>query len=331
MPESLRRLRESPSLYLAATIVLIGVILTALSQRFLTLANLFNLLTSYAYLGILSGGLLVVLISGSIDISFTAIAATAQYVMMSLLIRYGGDWPLSFALAGGVGVALGLVNAILVHNLRISSIIVTIATLNVFFGILIFVTHGDYITDMPQWFADGLTVFDVRGSGDQSYAVSIQIAALVAVFVVTWLLLEHSTLGRQIYAMGSSIDAAQRMGLNILRLRLLTFGYMGLLAGVASVIQAQLTLEVAPTALMGRELDVVAAVVLGGASLAGGVGTVLGTILGVALLAEIQNGFILVGVSSYWSQAFVGFVILVSVSATALRARRGTTGRLQHV
>jgi simple sugar transport system permease protein len=99
---------------------------------------------------------------------------------------------------------------------------------------------------------------------------------------------------------------------------------MGLMAGVASLVQAQLAQSVAPTVLVGKELDVLAAVVLGGASLTGGVGTVLGTILGLTLLAVMQNGLVLIGVSSYWSQFFVGLVILVSVSSTALNLRRRT-------
>jgi simple sugar transport system permease protein len=110
----------------------------------------------------------------------------------------------------------------------------------------------------------------------------------------------------------------------VFRLSLFVYGYMGLMAGVASLVQAQLAQSVAPTVLVGKELDVLAAVVLGGASLTGGVGTVLGTILGLTLLAVMQNGLVLIGVSSYWSQFFVGLVILVSVSSTALNLRRRT-------
>ncbi|NBR12813.1 MAG: ABC transporter permease, partial [Alphaproteobacteria bacterium] len=143
-----------------------------------------------------------------------------------------------------------------------------------------------------------------------------------------WLLLNRTNIGRQIYALGGNREAAQRLGFNVFRLNILVYCYMGLTAGVASLIQAQLAQSVAPTVLVGKELDVLAAVVLGGASLMGGVGTVLGTVLGLALLAIMQNGLILIGVSSYWSQFFVGFVILLSVSATALSARRKRKGNL---
>jgi simple sugar transport system permease protein len=148
-------------------------------------------------------------------------------------------------------------------------------------------------------------------------------------FLLTWLLLNRTNIGRQIYAMGGNPDAARRLGFHIFGLNMLVYCYMGVMAGIASLVQAQLAQSVAPTVLVGKELDVVAAVVLGGASLMGGVGTVLGTFLGLALLAVLQNGLILLGVPSYWSSLFVGFVILVSVSVTAWSQRerhtRGTS------
>ena len=154
------------------------------------------------------------------------------------------------------------------------------------------------------------------------YALNLQILVLVLAFLAAWLLLNRTNVGRQIYAMGGNKDAAQRLGFHTFRLNMLVYCYMGAMAGVASLVQAQLAQSVAPTVLVGKELDVVAAVVLGGASLAGGVGTVFGTFLGLALLAILQNGLVLVGVSSYWNQWFVGLTILCAVSTTAWSERR---------
>ena len=158
---------------------------------------------------------------------------------------------------------------------------------------------------------------------------NLQILLLVIAFGLVWLLLARTSIGRQIYALGGNPDAAQRAGFNVFRLNLLVYGLMGVMAGIASLAQAQLDQSVMPTALVGKELSVLAAVVLGGASLLGGVGSVPGAILGVALLAVMENGLIILGVPSYWLDFVVGLVILIAVSSTTLeltgrRPRRTT-------
>ena len=322
-PTRVARLARSHEAWLAAVIVVMAAALSLASPTFLTLQNAFDLLTTYAFLGILAAGLLVVVVAGGIDISFTATASVAQYVALTVANGYGVGWAGLFLIAASVGVACGLFNALLVTSLRIPSIIVSIATLNIFYGLLIYVTKGRYISILPDYFSTGIFWFEFTDGRDASYGVNLQILLLVLALSATWLLLNRTNLGRQIYAMGGNPEAARRLGFHLVGLNMLVYGYMGLMAGVASLVQAQLAQSVAPTVLVGKELDVVAAVVLGGASLNGGVGTVLGTALGLALLAVLQNGLILLGVSSYWSQFFVGAVILVSVSLTALSQRPG--------
>jgi simple sugar transport system permease protein len=331
MPESLvasfSRFRRSHEFWLSIVILALCASLGVASAQFLTVQNLFDLLTSYAFVGILALGLLVVLIAGGIDISFTATASVAQYVALAVANAYGANWLIVFAIAIVVGGTLGAINAIFIQKLRIPSIIVSVATLNVFYGLLIFFTGGKYIYSLPDWFATGIFWFEFEWGKDTSYGLNLQILALAVCFLLTWFLLNRTNIGRQIYAMGGNNDAARRLGFHIFGLNMLVYCYMGVMAGVASLVQAQLAQSVAPTVLVGKELDVVAAVVLGGASLTGGVGTVLGTFLGLALLAILQNGLILLGVSSYWSPFFVGLVILISVSATAWSQRERRTRR----
>ncbi len=317
MRDALARFRHSHEFFLLVVTIVLVVILAISADGFFTLQNLFDLLTSYAFTGILAAGLLVVLISGGIDISFTASATVAQYVALTVANDYGIGWIGVFAIAIAIGVACGLINAILVTNLKISSIIVTIAMLNVYYGLLVFVTHGNYIYSLPDWFSNGINWILYTDADQNEYAINLQILALVFVFLLTWVILTRTNIGRQIYAMGGNPDAAQRLGFNVFRLNLLSYGYMGFTAGVASLVQAQLAQSVAPTVLVGKELHVLAVVILGGASLLGGVGTVLGTVLGLVLLAVMENGLIIMGVSSYWLDFFVGLVILVAVSSTA--------------
>ena len=317
MKLSRARMTRSTEFYLFLVIAGLGAVLTVVTEDFFSLENLFDVLVSYSFLGIMAVGLMVVLISGGIDISFTATATVAQYIMASFIIQHGGGWWVAFLIPITIGIMLGAVNAVLVYNLRVHSIIITIATLNVFYGVLIFVTRGKWIYNFPDWFAEGYSLLDFTAADGTDYSFSLSIIVLLAVFAVTGFLLNRTSVGRQIYAMGGNMDAAKRMGFNLLKLHFFVYCYMGFLAGIAGLVQAQLVQTVAPNSIVGRELEVVAAVVLGGASLAGGAGTLLGTILGVTLIAIMQNGLTLLGVSSYWHKVVIGMIILISVGITA--------------
>src|SRR4029079_19157726 len=264
MRERFARFRRSHEFWLLLVVLFLCVILSVVTDSFLTLQNLFDLLTSNAFIGILCAGLLVVLVAGGIDISFTATATVAQYVAMSVALAYGGNWLTTFLTACAVGIVCGVINAVFIYVFRIQSIIVTIATLNIYFGLLIFVTRGKYIYSLPDWFAAGVWWFEYVDADQVPYALNLQILTLVLVFLLTWVLLNRTNVGRQIYAMGGNPDAAQRLGCNLFRLHLIVYGYMGFIAGIASLVQAQLAQSVAPTVLVGKELDVLAAVVLGG-------------------------------------------------------------------
>lgn len=304
--------------------VLLAAIITAVNPQFLTLENVFDLLSNYAFLGILSVGLFVVLVSGGIDISFVATATVAQYVMAVVIIRYGGNMPVAFLIAASAGALLGLVNALLVYYLQMPSIVATIATLNVFYGLLIAFSRGRWIYNLPPWFKafGDLKVIRLLREDGTSYGLSVMAVIFLAVVVVTGLFLKYTTLGRKICALGGNATAAARAGFGILKIQIVVYGYMGLLAGVAGMVHTLDVQTVAPNALVGKELSVVAAVVLGGASLSGGAGTVRGTVLGVALVAIMSNGLTLMRVPSVWNEAVIGLVILISVTLNARRAKK---------
>src|SRR3954470_6964311 len=210
MPESrfasFGRFRRSHEFWLSIVILALCTGLGEANGQFLTMQNLFDLLTSYAFLGILAAGLLVVLVAGGIDISFTATASVAQYVAMTLANAYGLDWFGVFLVACGVGLACGLINAFLIETLRISSIIVTIATLNIFYGLLVFITGGNYIYSLPDWFSHGVWWFEVLDADQVAYGINLQILFLVVSFAASWVLLNRTSIGRQIYALGGNRD-----------------------------------------------------------------------------------------------------------------------------
>src|ERR1700682_4035615 len=238
MPESLvasfRRFRRSHEFWLLIVILVLCASLGVASAQFLTVQNLFDLLTSYAFVGILALGLLVVLIAGGIDISFTATASVAQYVALAVANAYGANWVSVCATAIGIGGALCAINAIFIQKLRIPSIIVSVATLNVFYGLLIFFTGGTYIYSLPDWFATGIFWFEFEWGKDTSYGVNLQILALAVCFLITWLLLNRTNIGRQIYAMGGNAEAARRRGFHMFGLNMLVYCYLGVMAGAHS-------------------------------------------------------------------------------------------------
>ena len=314
---------KTHELFLSLTILVIGGYLSFASSDFLTLGNIYDLINNYAMLTILACGLFIVLISGGIDISFPAMTIISQYVMVTLIQGTTGNFALAFALAGGLGLLLGLINATLVNRLNVPSIIITISTLNIFYGLLLYLTKGVWLYSYPEWFEEGMMLFKFTAADGYDYGLSLPIITLLAVVALTGFIMNKTSVGRMIYAMGGNREAASRMGFGIFKMQLFVYGYMGLMSGVAGVVQSATVLTVAPDSLLGYELTVLAAVVLGGTSIVGGRGTLLGTLLGVILLAVLQNGLNLLGISSYWHTVVTGVVIVTSISMTAWSQRKG--------
>ena len=282
--------------WLGMFIIALCLLLGWRSEEFFTFGNIYDLANNYAMLTILACGLFVVLIAGGIDISFPA---------------------MTIVLAGGIGVLLGLVNALLVNRLRVPSIIITISTLNIFYGLLLWLSKGVWLYDFPPWFEKGVMLFKYTDADGYDYGLGLPLLTMIAVVLLTAFIMNFTTVGRKIYAMGGNRESASRVGFSVLRLQLFVYGYMGLMSGAAGVVQAWTVMTVAPDSLLGYELTVLAAVVLGGTSLIGGRGTLTGTLLGVILLAVMQNGLNLLGVSSYWQTLITGAIIVVSISVTA--------------
>lgn len=310
-------MRISNNQILAITILTIVTLLAIVTNDFATIENIYDVINNYSMLIILACGLFVVLLSGGIDISFPAITIISQYIMVTAMGSYDIGFLGVFIIASTVGILFGFINALLVNRLTVPSIIITISTLNIFYGGLLYFTKGVWLYDYPEWFIKEFILFKQTSESGIEFGLSFQaIIALVAVFM-TWLITNKMAIGRKIYALGGNKDAASRIGFNILSLHLFAYGYMGFMAGLAGVVQSYTVQSVAPDSLLGYELTVLAAVVLGGASLSGGRGSLRGTVMGVMLLAIIQNGLNLMNVSSYWQMVVTGIIIIFSITVTA--------------
>ena len=315
MRDFLNNRRVELRLFIVLVALCIGLSLT--TTTFLTLGNLTSLLNNNSVNLIWAVGLLVVLIAGGIDISFAVASSVVQFIAAKLLIGMGGgNWALGFLICGSLGICLGLINAALIHGFRIISIIVTIATFNAFFGLLMYLSGGRSIYNLPDWWADRVVLFEHQ-SPDGTWSELTWPVAVMAICVgATWLLIRRMNLGRQLYAFGDNPEGARRTGVNLAAMQALAFGWCGLMAGIAALMQVNIVREVVPNALYGRELEVLAAVVLGGARLGGGRGTVTGCILGVMFVAVTQNGLNLLGISPFAFQMIIGAAILIAISTS---------------
>ena len=303
--------------WLIVVMLVMGAALSVSTSTFLTLPNLFDLLNASSVNIIFGVGLLVVLIAGGIDISFAVAASVVQYVTaLALGWIGGGDWAIGLLLAAVFGAVLGCFNAFWIYQFRIVSIVVTIATYNLFFGLLMFFSSGVSLYDLPDWLTTRVTILSVDTASGRA-DLTILVVVMAACVAATWLLLRRTSTGRQLYAMGDNMEGARRIGVSLGAMHYLAFGWLGLMAGIAGLMQAHYAQEVVPNALYGRELDVLAAVVLGGARLGGGRGSILGVILGIILVAMTQNGLNLLGISPYAFKMIVGVIILVAITLSS--------------
>lgn len=313
--------------YLLLVILVFAASITIVNPAFLTVENMFDLIRSSSGMAILAVGFFLVLLSGGIDISFPAVAIVAQYITVNAIIALGVDnLALAFLIAVAVGVAFGAVNAFFISVFRIPTLIVTLATMNIFHGAMLeFVgTRAINAGQMPNCFkAFGLASILSLPRGDGTfYGLSVFFLLILGVILVTWVILRFTVLGRVIYALGGNPEAVKRSGFNLTGLQFFVYCYVGLLASIMGVMHASLISYSNATYIINSELlHVIAAVILGGASILGGTGTLTGTILGVIMISILEKNLVMLGLSSFWQQFFVGLIIVLGVSITHLQKR----------
>lgn len=331
MPKDLFRSNE---FLVAVTLLVLCLLIGLLNPVFFTVSNLFDLLRSAVVMGIFAMGVLIVIVSGGIDVSFTAVAVFALYATTKLLLAYYPNAPigLAFLISGVIGLLLGLINAFFIARFRLPTLIVTLGTLSMFRGFMLFVIGNKLIRDIPpsmtafsRW-----TVLEVPMANGGLSKLHPAIFLTLAATLIVWLLLDYTMLGRGIYALGGAREAAERAGFNIAMIQTFIYSFVGLLSGVAGMAYGALQRQANPQDIVGTELDVIAAVVLGGAQLTGGRGTVIGTLLGVALVTVMKSSLILIGVPSEWQRVVIGLIIIIGTGIPALRMKQ-TANRWQGV
>lgn len=310
---------------MALTIIALGLVIGLVNPSFFSTANMFNLINSSIVMGIFALGVLVVLISGGIDVSFTAIGVVAFYTTVKYLgtNNFQGSFVVPFVMATGIGLLLGLVNAFLISRFKLMTMIVTLGTASVFRGFMLVFIGSTIFTNLPPAMVNFSRTYLMQVmQGRARYGLHISVLILLACAVVTWFILNRTMLGRGIYAVGGDPVAAERAGFNTRALPYFIYAFSGAIAGIAGIVHSSMSRFAMPSDLAGMELTVIAAVVLGGARITGGRGTVTGALLGTLLVTMITNSLILVGIPSYWQQAVLGALILLGTGIPSLQAKR---------
>lgn len=320
------RLDQRPEIFTLFLLVCLCGIVGIINPNFFQAASLFDIARSSVVIGLFALGVFVILAAGGIDVSFTAIAALTMYSVTLLVASRFPSAPLwlIFAASAVGGGLLGLINGFLVHHLRAPSLIVTIGTQYLFRGFLLTFIGTVWILNLPEQMDlfGKLALFSHVSRNGAKAVLPAFFLALPAAALLTWWILNRTLMGRAIFATGGNVAIAQRLGYNVRAVHLFIFSYTGALAGVAGLIHVCANRLANPFDIVGMEIDVIAAVVLGGARITGGTGTVTGTLLGAILVVIVNSVLIMTGVPSTWQRVVVGAFILVAGAFFVVRRRR---------
>lgn len=287
-------------------LILLVIIISALNSAFLEPSNLFNLLRQVSINGLIAFGMTFVILTGGIDLSVGSTLALSS-AMIAILMVSGVDSIVALLIGCIFGAILGAINGLLITLGKMAPFIATLATMTVFRGLTLVITDGNPITNL-----NGSYAFQLFGRG---YFLGIPVPAVTMfiTFIILYIILHKTVFGRQTYAMGGNEKAAFISGIKVNKLKVMIYSLAGLMSAMAGAILTSRLNSAQPTAGMSYELDAIAAVVLGGTSLTGGKGRIVGTLIGVLIIGVLNNGLNLLGVSSFYQQVVKGVVIIIAV------------------
>jgi ribose transport system permease protein len=307
---SLRHVRE---INVLLALIAVGALISFASPYFLSTNNLMGVFRAFSLTAIMSIGMVMVIITGGIDLSVGSAMGLSSLVTA---LAFDAGLPMGMAIAAGlgVGVAFGLSNGLLITAIGLPPFIATLGTLSIGRGLMYMITHGVPVTpETPD-------AFSLIGQGYVG-PVPVPVVIMALLMVVFALMMSRTRFGRHIYATGGNEQAARLSGVKVNQVKLSVYVLSSVIASIAGIIGFSRYLSAEPASGFGAELDVIAAAAIGGASLAGGVGSVAGAVIGAALVGVIANGIVLLNINTYAQQAITGGVILIAVSIDVLRNR----------
>jgi ribose transport system permease protein len=295
------------------SLILLFVALWIASPNFLTATNLSSVVRQTAVINIMALGMTIVIISGGIDLSVGSILGLAG-LLGTMAMEAGSSIVVGIGIGILTGLVCGFLNGFMITQLKIAPFIVTLGTLGIYRGAALIVSNGLPVHNVPP-------AFSFLGEGT-ILGIPFVLWLLVVCGVAVHIILEHTRLGRYAFAIGSSSAAAVYAGIPVTFHTTAVYAIGGLLTGLGGMIEASRLMTGQPTAGTGYELQAIAAVVIGGGSLRGGEGSVIGTLIGAFIMGLLSNGSDLLGISNYVQQVVIGAVIILAVAADELRKRR---------
>jgi ribose transport system permease protein len=297
-------------------LVLLCVFLSFSTDTFLSMRNFLNVMDQITVLGVMAVGMTLVILIGGIDLSVGSVLALSGMVMGYL--GNNREWPFVIAILVALvaSAACGLTSGLMVTRLRMPAFIATLAMMSIARGIASIITNGEQIVGFPDWFSN-LAITRHFGF------LTVTVGLMVTITLIAWIVLSFRPVGRALYALGGSQEVARLAGIPVRQYTIWVYVICGALAGLAGVILSARLDSSQPSSGLGYELDTIAAVVIGGASLSGGVGSIGGTAVGVLIIGFLRNGLNLLQISPFVQQVVIGVVIAVAVAADTMRNRKG--------
>ncbi len=318
---------HNSNVVIALILVIAMVVIGLINPAFWQLSNIFSLLKANVVIGLMALGVLLIMISGGIDVSFTAFAIAAMYLVVRTMVAIDYDGViLPFICATTIGGLLGLMNAGIIHKFHMIPLIVTLGTASLVRGLVLggVGTSNVNINEMPPSLIElgRANIVTLERTNGSTFGLTAMILVYAVLAILIHFVLTRTMIGRSVYAYGADSEAARRVGFKTGRTMIFVYCTAGALAGFAGLLHSSMSWLANPRGFVGLELDVIAAVVLGGCSIFGGRGSVIGTVLGVFMLVMIQNSLILMGIDMTWQRVVVGAVLICAVAITAMRDRR---------
>src|SRR3984885_2565047 len=296
----------------AALVLMLLVIAVAIPQ-FRQWENVVNITRNFSFVGIVAMGMTLVILTGGIDLSVGSVWGMTA-VVVAFLLTHGWPVPMAILVSLLAAAGIGLMNGLCITRLKMSPFVPTLATLAIARSFALIITHGRPISIFGEEYQSFLWL----GGGD-IFGVPNPFIIFCITALFFWVLLSHTVWGRYVYAVGGNERTARLTGLRVDRLKIIVYILSALVAGIAGLVQYSYLSSVTADLGTGEELAVIAATVIGGANLAGGEGTILGTVIGAIILEVLRNGLLLFGIDPYWQGVFVGAVIILAVSIDYFR------------